>query len=82
MSSEYEQRIVHGIPVFVQRGASKTEPIDIYSWTEQPKRIGSHDPTKQRIDIDDDAVNSLKPIADKWRATQISRSRAELRTGR
>ncbi len=82
MSSEYERRIIHGIPVFVQRGASKTESIDIYSWTEQPKRIGSYDPAKQRINIDEAAVTGLKPVADKWRATQIARSRAELRTGR
>ncbi len=82
MSSEYERRIIHGIPVFVQRGASKTEPIDIYSWTEQPKRIGSYDPAKQRIDINHAAVDGLKPVADNWRATQIARSRAELRTGR
>ena len=80
MSSEYERRIIHGIPVFVQRGASKTESITVYSWTEQPVAIGNWDPAKQRITINN--ASALKPVADKWRATQIARSRAELRTGR
>lgn len=80
---EYERRIIHGIPVNVIKGASKTEGvIDLYSWNTEPKKIGKFNYSANNITIDTDAVAALEPIAAAWRTSQTPRSRADIRTGR
>jgi|LauGreDrversion4_2_1035121.scaffolds.fasta_scaffold522476_2 hypothetical protein len=81
-STEYERRIIHGIPVNVTKGATKTGIADLYSWNETPTKFGQYNYATNQLTIDDAAVGSLEPVAKAWRATQVARSRADLRHAR
>jgi hypothetical protein len=76
-----ERRIIHGIPFFVQRGASKTEPTSVYAWAPgAPMLFGTYDPKSDKLDITVTAEATKR--RDEWRATQTPRPRAQLRVGR
>lgn len=79
---EYERRIIHGIPVYVTKGATKTGLTDLYSWNETPTKFGQYNYASNQLTIDSTAVGSLEPVAASWRATQVARSRADLRHAR
>ncbi len=78
-TTEYERRIIHGIPVNVTKGATKTGITDLYSWNETPTKFGQYNYATNQLTIDSTAVGSLEPIAAEWRKTQVARSRADLR---
>ena len=86
-AAEYERRIIQGIPFFVRRGASKTELIDIYTWTgnsgAEPIALGTYEPSdggpgKLNLNIPAAVHERLTT----WRKAQIPRPRAQLRVGR
>lgn len=81
---EYERRIVHGIPVNVIKGATKTEICDLYTWNDKPIKFGKYDYATNQITIDVGFTESKAAIdlLKAWRATQEPRSRADIRTGR
>jgi hypothetical protein len=81
-ATEYERRIIHGIPVNVTKGATKTGITDLYSWNETPTKFGQYNYATNQLTIDDATVSSLEPVAAAWRATQAARSRADLRHAR
>lgn len=80
--TEYERRIIHGIPVYVSKGATKTGTTDLYSWNETPTKFGQYNYATNQLTIDNTVVAGLEPVAQAWRATQIARSRADLRNSR
>ncbi len=80
--TEYERRIIHGIPVNVTKGATKTGIADLYSWNETPTKFGQYNYATNQLTIDDAAVRTLEPVAAEWRKTQVARSRADLRHAR
>ena len=80
---EYERRIIHGIPVNVVKGVSKTEGlVDLYTWNSEPSKFGKYDYSSNSLSLDSTAIIGLEPTAAAWRATQAPRSRADIRTGR
>ncbi len=80
---EYERRIIHGIPVNVIKGSSKTDGlVDLYTWNSEPTKFGKYNYSSNQLSLDVDAVEALKPNAAAWRTSQAPRSRAEIRTGR
>ncbi len=81
-TTEYERRIIHGSPVNVTKGATKTGIADLYSWNETPTKFGQYNYATNQLTINDAAVSSLEPVAAAWRTTQAARSRADLRNVR
>ncbi len=81
---EYERRIVHGIPVNVLKGATKTEICDLYTWNDKPIKFGKYNYSNNQFTIDDGFTESKEAtdLLKAWRATQEPRSRADIRTGR
>ncbi len=81
-TTEYERRLIHGIPVFVEKGASKTETVDIYTWSpECPRKFGKYDYSTNNLTINEGFTSSPEAAAAliAWRASQVPRSRAEIR---
>ena len=79
---EYERRLIHGIPVFVEKGATKTESVDIYTWNpDSPRKFGKYDYSTNGLTIDEGFTDSPEAAAAiiAWRASQIPRSRADIR---
>ncbi len=81
---EYERRIVHGIPVNVIKGATKTETCNLYTWNDKPIHFGKYNYATNELSINEGFNESKEAIAllSAWRTTQVPRSRAEIRTGR
>ncbi len=81
---EYERRIVHGIPVNVIKGATKVESCDLYTWNDKPIKFGKYDYGTNSFSINVGFTESKEAVAllTAWRASQVPRSRADIRTGR
>ncbi len=75
----YERTIIHGVPFYARDGI-------LYAWDDdhisagKPLRLGTGNSKTETLTLDDTWSERAKPLLDTWRAGQVHRSRALLRT--